>query len=195
MNNIYCIIGKSGTGKDTVVSELLKDSQLKASELVPYTTRPRREGEKEGVNYHFVTKQQLDKMQADGEIIERRSYNTVHGEWIYFTASTNIENDKNYIVITTQKALDGFFNYFGEDRIHVIYLYLNDRVRLERCISRESQQETPNYAEVCRRYLADENDFDEEQVKNYKNCTIVDTENKPETYIDIIKNVINSLED
>ena len=64
-------------------------------------------------------------MQAEGKVIERRSYNTVHGEWNYFTAWVNTDNNKNYIVITTQKALPEFFKFFGEDNIHAIYLYLD----------------------------------------------------------------------
>ena len=85
MGKIYCIIGKSGTGKDTVLAELLKNSKLSITKIVPYTTRPQREGEVEGVNYHYVSKFELNQMEAEGKVIEKRSYNTVHGEWIYFT--------------------------------------------------------------------------------------------------------------
>ena len=190
MGKIYCIIGKSGTGKDTVLAELLKDPSLPVEKLVPYTTRPQREGETEGVNYHYVTVDQLEDMELKGEVIERRTYHTVHGDWNYFTASVNIDNSKNYIIITTQEALDSFFKYFGNERIHVIYLYLDNKKRLTRCINRESEQETPNYSEVCRRYLADEEDFDEEVISSYKNRTFVDTAYPLEKYTDEIKSVI-----
>lgn len=190
MGKIYCIIGKSGTGKDTVLAELLKDNSLPAEKLVPYTTRPQREGEIEGVNYHYVTVEELGRMEQNGEVIERRTYHTVHGDWNYFTASVNIDESKNYIIITTQKALESFFKYFGDDRIHVIYLYLENKERLMRCINRESEQESPNYSEVCRRYLADEDDFDEEIISSYKNRTIVDTSLPLEKYAEEIKTVI-----
>lgn len=190
MGKIYCIIGKSGTGKDTVLAEILKDINLPVKKLVPYTTRPQREGEIDGVNYHYVTKQELKTMEENGDVIECRTYNTVHGDWSYFTASSNIDDDKNYIIITTQKALDSFFEYFGEARIHVIYLFLENKTRLERCINRESEQEKPNYSEVCRRYLADEDDFDEERISTYVNYTIVDTAEPLKEYTEEIKTII-----
>ena len=192
MGKIYCIIGKSGTGKDTVLAELLKDDNLPAEKLVPYTTRPQREGEVEGVNYHYVTKQQLNAMEENGQVIECRTYKTVHGDWSYFTASVNIDDNKNYIIITTQKALDSFFKYFGEARIHVVYLFLENKARLERCIRRESEQEIANYSEVCRRYLADEDDFDEETLSSYVNYTIVDTSEPLEKYSEEIKSIIKN---
>lgn len=192
MGKIYCIIGKSGTGKDTVLAELLKDDNLPAEKLVPYTTRPQREGEVEGVNYHYVTKQQLNAMEENGQVIECRTYKTVHGDWSYFTASVNIDDNKNYIIITTQKALDSFFKYFGEARIHVVYLFLENKARLERCIRRESEQEIPNYSEVCRRYLADEDDFDEKTLSSYVNYTIVDTSEPLEKYSEEIKSIIKN---
>lgn len=190
MGKIYCIIGKSGTGKDTILTQLLKDQTLPVKKLVPYTTRPRREGEIEGVNYHYVTVEQLKCMEDHGEVIERRTYNTVHGDWSYFTASVNIDEKENYIIITTQKALNSFFDFFGKERIHVIYLYLENKERLLRCINRESEQGNPNYSEVCRRYLADEEDFDENVIKSYENHTIVDTSNPLEKYTDEIKSII-----
>ena len=190
MGKIYCIIGKSGTGKDTVLAQLLKDKALPVKKLIPYTTRPRREGEVEGVNYHYVTVEQLKCMESRGEVIERRTYNTIHGDWNYFTSSVNIDENENYIIITTQKALDSFFAFFGKDRIHVIYLYLENKERLFRCINREAEQENPNYSEVCRRYLADEEDFDENIIKTYENHTIVDTSNPLEKYTHEIKSII-----
>lgn len=192
MGKIYCIIGKSGTGKDTVLAELLKNSKLSITKIVPYTTRPQREGEVEGVNYHYVSKFELNQMEAEGKVIEKRSYNTVHGEWIYFTASNNIDDEKDYIIITTQKALYNFFEYFGVDRVHVIYLTLDNKLRLERCINRESEQLNPNYTEVCRRYIADESDFDEDAINGYTNRTIIDTSDSLSTYTDAISNVILS---
>ena len=190
MGKIYCIIGKSGTGKDTVLAELLKDKSIGLEKIVPYTTRPKRDGEVEGVNYHYVSVDELKLMEQDGKVIERRTYDTVHGPWNYFTASTNICADNDYIIITTQKALKHFFDYFGCDRIHVIYLMLDDKIRLERCIARESNQINPNYSEVCRRFLADEDDFDEDIIKSFQHYTIVDTANDLNIYTNEIKKII-----
>ena len=175
MGYIYCLVGKSGTGKDTVMEQILADKDLKIEKIVPYTTRPKRENEIEGVNYHYVDIPKMEQMEREGLIIERRSYDTVHGIWNYFTADKDIDRQKDYIIITTQEALGRFVEKFGQDNIYVIYLQLDDKVRLERCIAREAMQEKPNFKEVCRRFLTDEDDFDENVLRNFKNCMFVDT--------------------
>ena len=66
MSKIYYLMGKSSTGKDTIYKELRKRMpQLK--NVTIYTTRPRREGEKEGEEYFFKTKLNLksSKQKAD----------------------------------------------------------------------------------------------------------------------------------
>ena len=175
MGYIYCLVGKSGTGKDTVMEQILADKDLKIEKIVPYTTRPKRENEVEGVNYHYVDIPKMEQMEREGLIIERRSYDTVHGIWNYFTADKDIDRQKDYIIITTQEALGRFVEKFGQDNIYVMYLQLDDKVRLERCIAREAMQEKPNFKEVCRRFLTDEDDFDENVLRNFKNCMFVDT--------------------
>ena len=175
MGYIYCLVGKSGTGKDTVMERILSDNDLKIEKIVPYTTRPKRENEIEGVNYHYVDIPKMEQMEKEGLIIERRSYDTVHGVWNYFTADKDIDRQRDYIIITTQQALERFVEKFGQDNIYVIYLQLDDKVRLERCIAREAMQENPNYKEVCRRFLTDEEDFDEDALKKFKIYMFVDT--------------------
>lgn len=192
MNHIYCIIGKSGTGKDTVLEEILKNKTIKINKLVPYTTRPMREGEENGKNYHFVSRDEFFKMDESGLVIEKRCYDTVHGEWIYFTAVPQDTSDKDYIIITTQQAIPAFFDAFGEDKVHVIYLRIDDKLRLQRCINRESMQDTPNYMEVCRRFIADEGDFDEEAIGSYKNVNIIDTSKPLPEYTKTIVDIIHS---
>ena len=54
MGKIFYIMGKSSSGKDTIYSRLLQDSELGLSRIVLYTTRPMREGETEGKEYHFT---------------------------------------------------------------------------------------------------------------------------------------------
>ena len=54
MGKIYCIMGKSSTGKDTLFKKILGDESLSLKTIVPYTTRPVRAGEKNGVEYFFL---------------------------------------------------------------------------------------------------------------------------------------------
>ena len=85
MGKIFYIMGKSSSGKDTIFKEIKKQMpQLK--DIVLYTTRPIREGEKDGVEYHFVEEKKLRKMEEEGVVIEQRAYDTKCGIWYYFTA-------------------------------------------------------------------------------------------------------------
>lgn len=84
MSKLFCIMGKSASGKDTIFKRLVKDRELDLKTVVSYTTRPMREGEREGVEYHFVSPQMLGDFREEGRVIECRDYHTVHGLWSYF---------------------------------------------------------------------------------------------------------------
>ena len=56
-------------------------------------------------------------------------------------------------------------DYYGEERMLPVYIEVDDGIRLQRALDREKQQKTPNYAELCRRFLADQQDFSEEKLK------------------------------
>ena len=79
MNHIFYLMGKSSSGKDTVYSRILEDSEL--IPIVLYTTRPIRAGEREGVEYHFVDDERFNAMRDSGEVIEWRTYDTKCGKW------------------------------------------------------------------------------------------------------------------
>jgi len=179
VSNIFCIIGKSGTGKDTIYHEIMSLGIPELIPVIPYTTRPIRSGEIDGVNYFFVSKEQLEKYEREGRVIEKRTYMTVHGPWSYFNLQQELETDKDYILIATPEALQAFVERYGRNTIKIIYLKLDDKERLLRCIKRESEQKTPNYSEVCRRYLADEQDFSEEKLKELSEYYTIDTGKEP----------------
>ncbi|NLC19407.1 MAG: guanylate kinase [Clostridiales bacterium] len=167
MGKIFIIIGKSATGKDTIYKMLLKNSQLKLKTCVTYTTRPIRKSESNGVEYFFVDEAELRRLQSENKIIEQRSYNTVHGVWHYFTVNDGqIKLEvANYLMLGTLESFMQIRKYYGEDKVIPIYLEVDNDLRLLRAIKREQKQENPNYSEVCRRYLADEEDFSEENLK------------------------------
>lgn len=172
------MIGKSGSGKDTIYKEILKEADKHLVPVIPYTTRPQRADEIEGLNYHFVTEEQLACFQQQGRVMECRQYHTVQGIWSYFTLQFDLEKDSDYILITTLEGVDNIVRQYGAEIVHVVYLYIDDKERLLRCIQRESQQSGPNYAEVCRRFLADQQDFSEEKLKRCVHVHSVNT-NQP----------------
>lgn len=177
MYKIACIMGKSSSGKDHIYKALLEDNELNLKSVVMYTTRPMRDGEQDGLEYFFIDDEKADRFLADGRVIEMRTYNTVYGPWRYFTADDGqIDlNTGNYLVIGTLEAYSKYVKYYGNDVIMPIYIEVEDGIRLERAMQREKKQAVPKYREMCRRFLADCEDFSEDKlleqgiVRRYEN--------------------------
>ena len=194
MGKIYCVMGKSSSGKDTVYKKL-KEQYKEFRLIVPYTTRPSREGEKDGVEYYFVDPEQFRAMKEDGKVIESRSYNTKCGIWTYFTADDGqIDlSAADYLLIGTLVSYQALREYFGEEAIVPVYLEVEDGLRLARALERERRQEKPKYAEMCRRFLADEEDFSEENLiksgitERFGNEDFTECLNKIQRYIEEIR--------
>ena len=167
MGKIFVIIGKSASGKDTLYTRLLADPRLNVKPYVIHTTRPMREGETDGIEYHFSDISVLEKAGNEGKLIESRVYHTVYGDWYYFTIDDeNIDTEKNnYLYIGTLESYVRMRNHYGAKAVIPIYIEVEDGVRLKRAIAREEARKTPGYAEACRRFLADQEDFSEENLK------------------------------
>lgn len=166
MGKIFCIIGKTSTGKDTIYQKLLENKSLSLQKIVPYTTRPIREGEKHGESYFFVDEGKMRCLQEQGRVIECRAYHTVHGIWYYFTVKDEqIDLDKqDYLIIGTLEAYLQIRKYFGEDEVIPIYIEIDPGEQLTRALQREKMQSEPKYEEMCRRFLSDSQDFSEENI-------------------------------
>jgi len=166
MGKIVYLMGKSSTGKDTIYRELLKEGTMNYEKIVPYTTRPIRAGEKNGIQYFFTDEEGFQALKAEGKIIEDREYHTFHGLWRYFTVDDGrIQPDKkNYIIIGTLEGYRKLKEYFGEDKMLPIMIELDDGVRLQRALDREKKPENRKFEEMCRRFLADSEDFAEEKI-------------------------------
>ena len=166
MGRLYVFMGKSASGKDTLYRRIReRNPELKA--VISYTTRPIRAGEREGVEYHFVSEAEMEEMEKSGRIVERRRYQTVKGPWYYFTAADGqIDFSKgDFCLISTLEGYGKIRNFYGEERVAPIYIEAEDFTRLHRSLERERQQEYPCAAEVCRRFLADEEDFSDEKLR------------------------------
>ena len=166
MGKIFYIMGKSASGKDRIYSLLLGREELELKKMVLYTTRPIRAGEENGREYYFTDEEQLEKFRISGKLIESRSYDTVHGVWTYFTADDGqIRSDgADYLGIGTLESYQKMKEYYGADRVCPIYIQVEDGERLQRALLREKQQKNPKYAEMCRRFLADQEYFSEEKI-------------------------------
>lgn len=192
MGKIYCLTGKSGTGKDTAFNSLMKRRIPALEPVVTYTTRPKRVNETDGVEYNFVDEAELAELEKAGRVIEKRTYHTVYGDWNYFTCEID-PGTTDHIMIGTPDVVDRLYERYGTDGIIVFYLELDDRTRLQRCIARESEQKNPNYSEVCRRYLADEEDFYKGRSEKYRHLYRIDSSEDPDVMVSNIEHIINTI--
>lgn len=165
MSKIFYLMGKSASGKDTIYKKI-RERMPELKTIVIYTTRPIREGETEGVEYHFVDEDKLQQFQKEDKVIELREYHTVHGIWKYFTVNDGqFDADENYIAIGTLESYKGLRYYLGKEKLVPIYIEVEDSIRLERALAREREQKEPKYEELCRRFLADAEDFSEDKLE------------------------------
>ena len=167
MGKIFYIMGKSASGKDKIYSILMEKKELKLHKLVLYTTRPIRAEEENGKQYFFTDDKKLEQFRKSGKLIESRSYDTIHGVWTYFTADdgqVDLEN-WDYLGIGTLESYCRMKEDYGKDRVLPIYIQVEDGERLQRALIREKKQDNPKYAEMCRRFLADQEDFSEEHIR------------------------------
>ena len=192
MKIIY-LIGKSSVGKDTIYN-ILKE-KLDVNPYVLYTTRPIRTGELDGVNYFYLTPNEMKKyIEEDTKVMEYRTYDTVYGPWTYATImDQQFESEKDLIMEGTLESYNAIKKYFEKsDKIEVIpiYIEIDDGIRLERALKREREQENPKYEELCRRFLADSKDFSEDKIKEsgiIKRFQNIDLNDCVQEIIDFIK--------
>ena len=198
MTKIYVLIGKSGSGKDSFFEGLIEDTSLNLKKIIGYTTRPKRVHEENGREYFFIDEKELDNLRLEDKIIEERCYHTVHGDWYYLTVKDEtIKEEKNsntYLYIGTLESFVKMRDYYGEDVVIPLYIDVEDGIRLERALIRERKQTEPKYAEMCRRFLADCNDFSEDKIVEAGIEKRFDNSNTKEECLNMLKQYIKSQE-
>ena len=167
MSKIFFVLGKSCSGKDTIFQSLKENKQLNLKTVVGYTTRPMRVNEKDGMEYFFVDQNKLEELKNAKKVIECRDYNTVYGIWSYFTVDDGqIDlNNGDYLYIGTLESYEQMIDFYGEYVVVPLYIQVETGERLARAVNRERNQSEPKYKELCRRFLADQKDFSEDNLK------------------------------
>lgn len=195
MGKIFCLMGKGSSGKDTVFSKLKEDKELNLKPIVPYTTRPKRSNETNGVEYHFIDEDILNEYKTKGKVIEQRVYDTIKGKWYYCTLDDGqIDLTRSdYLLIVTLEAYKYIKAYFGEDNVFPFYINIDDGIRLERALKREREQQAPNYDELCRRFLADNIDFSQHKLEELNINKVYINNNLMECVSNIKEDILNLL--
>ena len=175
MKNILILCGKAASGKDTLkryIVEALELSGIEFNNVVNTTTRPPREGEVDGVNYHFCSAEEMTKKILNDEMAEAVLFN----DWVYGTENKALSEDKLNVGIFNLEGIEAL-RQNPNHNIFAIYLDVEDSVRLIRYLNRENMTKE-KINEMFRRYKADEIDFaDVDDLVDYK-LTIEDNENK-----------------
>ena len=195
MGKIYYIMGKSSSGKDTLFRKIKQELPMLQT-VTLYTTRPKREGEREGVEYHFVTDEQMHIFERQGKVVELRTYNTVHGAWKYATIEDGQVNlaESDYLMIGTLESYGKLKKYYGVAYLVPVYIEVEDGERLLRALTRERAQKEPNYAERCRRFLADSVDFSAERLKAAGICRWFENTEKNTTCKELVSYIKADIE-
>ena len=149
---ILALFGKSGSGKDTI-QKWMVSTLPNTKGIISCTTRPKRDYEIDGIDYHFLLPTEFAKKVLDGTMLEATSFN----DWFYGTPIDEL--DKNYINVGVFN-IQGIECLLGDSRLDVlpVMVEVGDVIRLKRSLSRENN---PNCKEICRRFLTDEKDFSE----------------------------------
>lgn len=175
MKNILILCGKAASGKDTLkkyIIEALELSGIEFNNVVNTTTRPPREGEVDGVNYHFCSAEEMTKKILNDEMAEAVLFN----DWVYGTENKALSEDKLNVGIFNLEGIEAL-RQNPNHNIFAVYLDVEDSVRLIRYLNRENMTKE-KINEMFRRYKADEIDFaDVDDLVDYK-LTIEDNENK-----------------
>lgn len=146
---IVALFGPSSCGKDTVKKSILKNTMW--HDIIPTTTRPMRENETQGKEYHFVSNEEFTHQVLDGSMIEA----TCFKDWFYGTNIKDISETGINIGIFNPEGLEIVLSN-AQFNVLPVFIKVDAKTRLLRSINREGN---PDYTEICRRFLADEQDF------------------------------------
>ena len=164
MKHLFYLMGKSASGKNALYEYLIGDSSLALAPLIPWTTRPIRANEQDGVEYHFTDEDGLRALEAQGRVIEKRTYQTEHGPWTYFTVDDGTHLSEDRLGIGTLESFRKMRDYYPDGYVVPLYIEVEDGIRLGRALKRERKPGNHRYEEMCRRFLADQKDFSEENL-------------------------------
>ena len=183
---IIALLGKAGAGKDTI-AKLLVEINPEWHMMVSCTTRPMREGEVEGVNYYYLTNEEFAKKVLNGEMLEAVCFN----DWYYGTDRTTLLPGIN-VGVFNPEGYDCFLEsarFDPELTVIGFYVDVDDKTRMMRQLTRENN---PNVKEICRRYFADLEDFEDIEdfhLRTVSNNSLGDLDHAVEYIRQIVENL------
>lgn len=163
---VMALCGEAGSGKDTILNALIRKNPNLFHLIIGCTTRPPREGEKDGVNYHFLTVDDFAEKISNDEMLEATCFNN----WMYGTEYAALSEDKINIGVFNPEGIETL-SLDKKIDMYAYYIEVSDKERLIRQLNRETN---PDVFEIIRRFRTDCEDFSD--LKFYYN--IVKNESK-----------------
>lgn len=149
---VIALVGKAGAGKDTVQKATCQNHPLMFNPIISCTTRPMREKEIQGIDYHFISLEDFTRGVLNGDMLEATEFRG----WFYGTPESSLAKDKINIGVFNPAGVEALLEDSRLD-VLVVEVIAKDKTRLLRCLNRESK---PDCTEICRRFLTDEKDFE-----------------------------------
>ena len=146
---ILGITGPSGCGKDTAALYIAKQDPVKYNYVKLSTTRPRRYTAESG--YDFLTNEEFLEKVLDGTMLNAQEYN----EWYYGLNADGLVKNKINIVVMSKEMIKQMQEEDNKKyEIRLMFISTKDQTRLSQLIQRDQ-----DYKEMCRRFLADKEDY------------------------------------
>lgn len=156
------LVGASASGKSVVAKKMYEKYNI--TKVITYTTRPIRVGEVNGVDYHFVSKEDFETKMKENFFVETANYNNNY----YGTAYEDIS--KNKVLIVEPNGANVYYDKIS-DKVIIVYLNASEQERKKRMAIRGDSPEN-----IEKRLVGDVEYFD---FKNFKHIDlIIETENK-----------------
>ena len=187
---IVLLIGKSASGKDAILKRLVSDGAMQ--KIVSYTTRPKRDGEMNGIDYNFVSEPMFMEIMRQDKFFQTRNYDTVDESgngtvWHYGSELVNPESRVPYITIVDVQGARDYIDAYGKENVFAVYVDASDDVRRKRAESRGSFNE----AEWDRRFADDNVKFDINSCKDIVDLTITNDGDIRDSIFEIVYEFMN----
>lgn len=132
-HTLLCVMGRTASGKDSLVNKLCERKGLK--QIISYTTRERRDNE--GETHRFVTREDYEEMKSNGEVA---AYTEIAGNLYWTTIDQLYENDVYIIDPLGVKTLQDL--NLANLRIVTVFINTPDDIREERALSKRGDEKS-----------------------------------------------------
>lgn len=175
------ITGPTCSGKTTLANKL---ASIGCNKIVPYTTRPIREGEQDGVDYHYISADEFFRMEAADEFFHNERYATELGIFSYGTKKSDIFSRGLKVLVAGASETMFMCKCQVTERIYVVYLNVPHDI----CIDRAKRRGDPP-EETRRRIQQDQYKFNQlvaEGLVDQRLCSVNEISTWFEMWFDIM---------